>query len=98
MKQKHLLTKMMLLIAVVLMGAGTAWAEEVTIASFNHDSNEGWTITNADYATATGGYYKLISSDASIVTPSIAWSNYSDITITITARKFGGPDTTQGKI
>lgn len=74
------------------------WAEEVTIASFNHDSNEGWTITNADYATATGGYYKLISSDASIVTPSIAWSNYSDITITITARKFGGPDTTQGKI
>lgn len=76
------------------------WAdeEEVTIASFSNSSHDDWTITNADYATSGGGYYKLISSDASIVTPNINWSEYSDITITISARKFGGPDATQGKI
>ena len=84
-----------LLTMIVSVGA---WAEEVTIASFSPSENEGWDITNADYATAGGGYYKLISSDASIVSPSCSWSNYTDITITITARKFGGPDATQGKI
>ena len=96
MKQKHLLKSLLLLIA--LMAGGSAWAEEETIASFSHDSQNGWTVTGADYATAGGGYYKLISSDASIVTPSINWSEYTDITITISARKFGGPDATQGKI
>ena len=84
-----------LLTMIVSVGA---WAQEVTIASFSPSENEGWDITNADYATAGGGYYKLISSDASIVSPSCSWSNYTDITITITARKFGGPDATQGKI
>lgn len=82
----------------MIVGAGTAWAEEETIASFSHSSIEGWTITNAEYATTSGGYYKLISSDASIVSPSINWTNYSDITITISARKYGGPNATQGKI
>ena len=88
-----------MLLAAIMGGVGTAWAEEeVTIASFSHASNTGWTITNAEYATAGNGYYKLISSEASIVTPSITWSNYTDITITISARKYNGPDTTQGKI
>lgn len=75
------------------------WGQDTkTIASFSNSSHEGWTINNADYATANGGYYKLTSSDASIVTPAINWSNYTDVTITISARKFGGPDATQGKI
>lgn len=76
------------------------WAEEETIASFTASDQDhaDWVITNAEYATAGGGYYKLISSDASIVTPSIDWTEYSDITITISARKFGGPNETQGKI
>ena len=34
----------------------------------------------------------------SIVSPSIQWSNYTDIKIKIKARKYGGPNATQGKI
>lgn len=94
---------MMLLVAFVLMGAGTAWGAEVTIASFtastyNSGTTNGWTISNANYATASNGYYQLTYSNASIVTPEIDWSLYEDITITISARKYGGPDATQGKI
>ena len=88
----------MLLLCAMILGIGSAWAQEVTIASFSNAANEGWTINNAEYATAGGGYYKLTSSDASIVTPSINWTEYTDITIIISARKFGGPDATQGKI
>lgn len=56
-------------------------------------------MSNAEYATSkNGNYYKLISSDAKITTPSIDWSSYSSITITITARKYGGPSADQGKI
>lgn len=95
---KNLHLKTMLLLCAMVMGIGSAWAQEVTIASFSNAANEGWTINNAEYATAGGGYYKLTSSDASIVTPSINWTEYTDITIIISARKFGGPDTTQGKI
>ena len=97
MNKKTLLNFWLLLLCMI-SGVGTAWAEEETIASFTIASHEGWTITNAESATAGGGYYKLISSDASIVSPSINWTNYSDITITISARTFGGPDATQGKI
>lgn len=97
-KQLHYFKSWLLLMLCMVVGVSSASAEDVTIASFSPDSNDGWTINNADYATAGGGYYKLISSDASIVTPNINWSQYSDITITISARKFGGPDATQGKI
>ena len=97
--RKQTLLKSWLLLFAIIAGVGNVWGqEEETIASFSSSSHEGWTITNAEYATAGGGYYKLISSDASIVSPSINWSNYTDITITISARKFGGPDATQGKI
>ena len=93
----------MLLLCALIVGSGTMWAEEETIASFsasvyNGGTTNEWTVTNADYATANSGYYKLISNDASIVTPNINWSDYKDITITISARKYGGPDATQGKI
>lgn len=89
--RKQTLLKSWLLLFAIIAGVGNLWGqEEETIASFSSSSHEGWTITNAEYATAGGGYYKLISSDASIVSPSINWSNYTDITITISARKFGG--------
>ncbi len=88
----------------MIVGSGTMWAEdentiaEFTASTYNNETTHTWLVSNADYATAGGGYYKLVSSDASIVTPSINWSNYENITITISARKFGGPDATQGKI
>ena len=94
MKQKLRLLMMTLLCAVV----STAWGEEVTIASFTPTSHDSWTINNAEYATAGGGYYKLTESNCSIVSPDIEWSQYSEITITIAARKYGGPSTDQAKI
>ena len=42
MRTKHLLTKMMLLVAVMLMGAGTAWADTYTI---------GWGTASGDDGT-----------------------------------------------
>ena len=103
MKKLHLF-KTMLLLCALIVGSSSVWAEEVTIASFtastyNAGTTGGWTMTNnPSYATSGGGYYQLIASESSIVTPSIKWSGYSDITITISARKYGGPNATQGKI
>ena len=91
------------LLMMVIGGVGALAAEEETIATFTASDYKsgttgGWTVSTDKYSTSGGGYYQLISSDASIVSPSINFSNYSDITITISARKFGGPDATQGKI
>lgn len=44
MRTKHLLTKMMLLVAVMLTGAGTAWADSVTFTA-GTDTSEGTSIT-----------------------------------------------------
>ena len=94
----------MLLLVALLVGSVNAWGEKVTIASFNATdyyggTTGGWSVTNSDYATSkAGNYYKLIASNAKITTPSINWSSYSNITITITARTFGGPNATQKKI
>ena len=91
------------LLMMVIGGVGALAAGEETIATFtasdyNSGTTGGWTVNNANYATAGGGYYQLTYSNVSIVSPSINFSNYSDITITISARKYGGPDATQGKI
>lgn len=93
MKQNLRLFMLTLLCAVF----SNVWGQEVTIASFSPSNTDGWTITNAEYASAGGGYYKLFSG-ASIVSPDIDWSQYTDITITISARKYNGPNETQGKI
>lgn len=104
MKRTFLLKTMLLLCALVA-GSSSVWAADpVTITSFKaSDANAGtlnnWSLVgNPDYATAGGGYYKLIANTMAIETPSITWSNYSSITITITARTFGGPSNTQKKI
>lgn len=73
------------------------WAQEETLASFSNSDNEGWTISGSPSYSSTGGY-QLVSSDKSITSPSINFSNYKNVNITITARKYGGPNTTQGKI
>ena len=102
MKQTYL-KSLFLSLLMIVVGSISAYAEEETIATFtaseyNSGTTGGWTVSNANYATAGGGYYQLTYSNASIVTPSIKWSDYSDITITISARKYGGPNETQGKI
>ena len=102
MKQTSLFKQFFLLVLLLVGSATGAWAEETiatfTASTYNGGTTGGWAVNSANYATASNGYYQLISSDASIVTPSINWSDYTDITITITARKYGGPDSTQGKI
>ena len=105
MRQKlTLLTKSLLLLCALIAGSGSAWAEETTIASFdatdyNGGTTNGWSVSNSDYATSSkGNYYKLISNDGKITTPSINWSGYTGITITITARTFGGSSADQKKI
>ncbi len=92
MKQKLRLTMSMLLLAV----CGVTWGQE-TIATFNHDNTDDWTINGKPNYSNSGGY-QLISSEMSIISPEIDWSKYTDITITIKARKYGGPNATQGKI
>ena len=92
MKQKLRLTMSMLLQAV----CGVTWGQE-TIATFNHDNTDDWTINGKPNYSNSGGY-QLISSEMSIISPEIDWSKYTDITITIKARKYGGPNATQGKI
>ena len=94
----------MLLLCALVVGSRSVWADDpVTIASFTASTyyggtTGGWSVSNSEYATSNGGHYKLISNDASIETPSINWSNYTSITITISARTFGGPNDTQKKI
>lgn len=94
--KKTTLFKTMLLLCALIVGSGSVWAEVETIASFSAPTYHGgttsnWTVTNAAYGTGGGGYYKLTYSNCSISTPSINWSNYSNIKIAITARTFGGP-------
>ena len=103
MKQVYLKSFFLSLLMMVIGNVGAFAAEEETIASFtasayNGGTTNGWTVSNANYATGGGGYYQLTYANASIVTPAINWSEYSNITITISARKYGGPDTTQGRI
>lgn len=103
MKHFYFKSIFLLLLMMVTGGVGALAAGEETIATFtasdfNSGTTGGWTVSNASYATAGGGYYQLTNGDASIVSPSINFSNYSDITITISARKYGGPNATQGRI
>lgn len=97
MKQKLLNLKSWLFMMCLLVGVGSAWAEDATIASFSNSSNTGWTISGSPSYSNTGGY-QLVASTMSITSPTITFSNYSNITITIKCRKYGGPNSTQGKI
>lgn len=103
MKRKQLLKPLFLLCALLVGGLNSAWGQTAeTIASFvaatyNGGTTNGWQV-NADYATAGGGYYLLTASNKVITTPSINWGKYSNVTITIKARTYGGPSDDEKKI
>ena len=103
MKRKQLLKPLFLLCALLVGGLNSAWGQDAeTIASFvaatyNGGTTNGWNV-EASYATAGGGYYQLTASDKVITTPSIDWGKYSNVTITIKARTYGGPTDDQKKI
>lgn len=88
----------MLVAILCTLFAGQAWATDaVTIASFSNSSTSGWTINGNPSYSSTGGY-QLVASSMSIVSPNIDWSHYTNIKITIKARKYNGPDDTQGVV
>lgn len=97
---KHFnLLKTMLLLCALIVGSLSSWAGEVTIASLINNTTTGWTISGAaSQGSGSGLYWKLINSGHYIETPNITWSNYTNITITIKARTFGGPTADQAKI
>lgn len=97
MKQ-NLLTKVLLLFALIVGSWSVAWgADRVEIAKFTVSSHANWTI-NADGNSTNITYYLLTASDKYIESPSLTFSNYSNIKIQIKARKYGGPSGTQHKI
>ena len=95
--KKLLQLKTMLLLCALIVGSVSVWAEEETISFFSNSSTTGWTINGNPSYSSTGGY-QLVSSAYSIVSPSLTFSGYTTITITIKARKYGGPNATQGQI
>ena len=93
MKKLHLLKTVFLLCALVV--GSNAWATDpVTIASFTNAEHTGWTINGSPSYSSSGGY-QLVASTMSIVSPSIDWSGYTNITIKVKARKYGGPSDEQ---
>jgi len=92
---KHFnLLKTTLLLCALIVGSLSGWAEKTTIASFSNSNTSGWTINGSPAYSSTGGY-QLVASSMSIVSPAITWENYTNITITISARTYGGPNDTQ---
>ena len=91
---KKLLLKSMLLLCALIVGSSSVWATKTTIASFSNSNTTGWTINGSPTYSNSGGY-QLVASSMSIVSPSIDWSIYTNITISITARTYGGPNDTQ---
>ena len=89
----------MLLLCALIVGSSSVWAEEQTIASLVNNSTTGWTLETAgSTGSGTGLYWKLTNSNYYIQSPSIVWSNYTNITITIKARTFGGVEAAKNKI
>lgn len=97
---KKFLLKTMLLLFALVVGSGTMWADDpVTITSLINNTTTGWDISGATSAgSGTGLYWKLINNSDYIQSPSITWSDYTDITIKIKARTFGGVEATKNKI
>ncbi len=99
MKQKSLL-KVFFLLCALIVGSTSVWADPETITSFNavtyHSGTTGeWSVTNPNWQTGGGGYYLLGYSNADITSPSINWSNYTEIKIKLKSRAYGGPTSDQ---
>ena len=65
MKQKNIFKKLLTLVLLLVASTTGAWAEETiatfTASTYHNGTTGGWTVNNSDYATASNGYYKLIS-------------------------------------
>jgi hypothetical protein len=88
--RKLYLLKTMLLLCALIVGSSSAWAEEEIIATgtFAKTSyTSGWTCTGT--GTGTTGCI-IIGKDEYISSPALNLSGYSKITISITARRYGG--------
>ena len=75
----------------MLMGVSTAWAEDETIASAtfngkNETYTEGWSTTGTGKGRTD---CIIIGSGENITSPSFDLSNYSSVTISVKARRYG---------
>lgn len=94
---------LLLMVSFNFFGGGNfAQAQEsVTVASFT-GSSVGTTELPDDWyrnstATWSSSYYKVLK-DAAIYSPQVDWSAYTEITVTVTARTFGGVAVANNKI
>jgi hypothetical protein len=64
MVKQNLLTKLLLLFALIVGSTSVAWAEDVTVISANFDNTEGWTLsgkTSSSTALGTGAGLQIAS-------------------------------------
>ena len=74
MKQKHLLTKTLLLLAVMLMGVGTAWGEDTT---WSHEFTSPEAISNNSITVNDATWN--VTTTAGEGSPTISTGKYSQI-------------------
>lgn len=89
--QKNLQTKFLLLLTMIFMGVGQLWAEDVQVASATFNG-KGETYTTGWSTTGTGKGRSdciIIGQDENITSPSFDLSQYSNVTISIKARRYG---------
>ena len=99
MKKTNLFKSMLLLCALVVGSHVSRAADPITIASLVNNTTTGWTLSTAgSTGSGTSLYWKLTSSSHYITSPTIVWSNYTNITITIKARTYGGVEAANNKI
>lgn len=100
MKQ-NLLTKVLLLCALIVGSSSTAWAEDVEIFSVAGDGNtgpDGWTVTISS-ANSKSGYWHLVAGGTEYVqTKAYDLSNYASAKITAQVATFGSGSNPHAKI
>ncbi len=89
--KKLLQMKFMLLLCALIVGSGTMWAEEETIASGTFNGKDGvyttgWTTTGTGVGRTD---CVIIGADENITSPALNLSQYSKVTISIKGRRYG---------
>ena len=86
--KKLLRLRTMLLLCALIAGGSSVWAEEETISEGTFTSSS---ITSGWTSTGTGGNssYVVIGKDESITSPALNLSQYTSITVSVSARRYG---------
>ena len=88
--KKLLRLKTMLLLCALIAGSGSVWAENETVASgtFNKTTyTDGWTVSGTPGTNSNNCV--VIGKDDAITSPTMNLSVYTNVTISIKARRYG---------